>query len=334
MSATENQKDSIFPVPASENVFMKKSVAVVIPAYKAKKYINGVINDFFPLCDMLIVVDDACPDSTGKGIDVGGGREITILTNKLNLGVGGATKVGFEKAIKLGFDIIVKVDSDGQMDPKYFNKLIKPLQDGRARFSKGNRFHNLGSIKSMPVIRLFGNSILSFVNRLVSGYWNVMDPTNGYFAIEAKCLKHIGYKQLENGYFFESDLICKLGINRIKISEVPMSARYGNESSNLSILKVSLSFPYKFMIRFVKRLFYSYLLREINPGSIALLLGGPLVFFGVIFGLLRWIEGYVNDEVVSSGTVMLAALPILLGGQFLMFFLQYDIDRNSRLLTE
>ncbi len=181
-----------------------KKIAVVIPTYNTQDHIENVIKGIPGFVDFIISVDDKCPHNTGKTAEnygVKNDKRVIVIYHSINQGVGGAVITGYKKAMELGCDIIVKMDSDDQMDPKYLSELIKPVIDGEAGYSKGNRFVNFQALRSMPKMRLFGNSILSFMLKASSGYWNVMDPTNGYTAINRKVLQKLNLDKLSKRYF-------------------------------------------------------------------------------------------------------------------------------------
>jgi len=157
--------------------------AVVIPSYRVADHILGVIAAIGPEVDRIYVVDDRCPDGSGSLVEQGcDDRRVTVIFHETNLGVGGAVMSGYRAAIADGMDIIVKIDGDGQMDPGLIGCFVRPIIDGEADYTKGNRFFDLEAVRAMPRVRLFGNALLSFMNKLSSGYWNLFDPTNGYTA--------------------------------------------------------------------------------------------------------------------------------------------------------
>ncbi|MEX5669547.1 glycosyltransferase family 2 protein, partial [Pseudomonas neuropathica] len=87
-----------------------------------------------------------------------------------------AVMSGYRAAIEDEMEIIVKVDGDGQMDPSLIPHFIEPIVSGQADYTKGNRFFDLESVRSMPKMRLFGNAVLSFMTKMSSGYWDLFDP--------------------------------------------------------------------------------------------------------------------------------------------------------------
>jgi len=301
-------------------------VAVVIPSYKVKKHILALIPEIGSEISKIYVVDDKCPENSGLFVQENcHDPRVEVLFNEKNMGVGGAVKTGYKKALLDDIEIIVKLDGDGQMNPKLIPALIKKIEQGKADYVKGNRFYNIDTLMTMPKLRLFGNSMLSFINKFVNGYWNIMDPTNGFTAIHLSALKQLPLDKIENRYFFESDMLFRLGVARAVVADMSMDAKYADEVSNLSIRKVLFEFPPKYFVRFFKRIFYSYFLRDFNAASVELVLGFVFLVFGFSVGSFYWAQSIKTGISATSGTVMLAALPIILGMQLLLSALSFDM---------
>jgi dolichol-phosphate mannosyltransferase len=306
----------------------RKRISVVIPAYKVKRHILQVIEKIriSGSVSKIFVVDDCCPDKSGEFVrqNCTDGR-VSVIFNLTNLGVGGAVMTGYRAAIADGSDVIIKIDGDGQMNPALIPAFIEPILCGEADYTKGNRFYEVETVRQMPLVRLIGNAGLSFLTKLSSGYWNLFDPTNGFTAINADVAARLPFKKISNRYFFESDMLFRLNIMRAVVVDIPMFAEYGNEESNL---KVSRELPYFFffnMRNLCKRLAYSYFIRNFNYATLELMLGIVLFGFGMIFGGFSWIEHHREATLASAGTVMLAALPIIMGLQLLLGFINYDM---------
>jgi dolichol-phosphate mannosyltransferase len=301
-------------------------VAVVIPSYKVTSHITNIIEGIPDEVWRIYVVDDACPDGSGCLVE----KEITdgrvqVIFNSENQGVGGAVMTGYREAMTDGADIVVKIDGDGQMDPRLIPLFTQPLINGEADYAKGNRFFDLEQIRVMPKSRIFGNGILSFLTKLSSGYWNIFDPTNGYTAIQVNVLKRLPLNKISQRYFFESDMLFRLNTIRAVVVDVPMDAKYGGEVSNLHISKIVTEFLFKHSRNIVKRIFYNYYLRDVSLASIELPLGLLMIMWGLGFGGFHW---YISSHMgipTPAGTVMLAAMPLLMGLQLVLAFLAYDI---------
>lgn len=303
-------------------------IAVIIPCYKVARHLADVLAAIGPGVASIYCVIDGCPEGSEavalakQACD----PRIRVITSQLNGGVGHAFALGCQQALRDGAEIIVKLDGDGQMAPQEIMRLVAPLSSGQADFAKGNRFFYLEGLRPMPWTRLLGNAGLSFLSKLSSGYWNLFDPTNGFFAIHAAVAREIPWAKVDRRYFFESDLLFWLATLRAVVVDVPMSARYGDEQSNLSVLKALIQFPSLHLRNFCKRLFYCYFLREFNIASLYLLLSVVLLSFGILFGIVHWLQGYQLHRLASAGTVMFAALPVILGWQALLSFLAFDVN--------
>ncbi|MCB0353609.1 MAG: glycosyltransferase family 2 protein [Bdellovibrionales bacterium] len=305
---------------------VSKKIALVIPAYRVAKLLPDVVASVPALVGRIFVVDDGCPEQSGKVLQsVTNDSRVAVLFHPINQGVGAAVVTGYRAALTWGADIVVRIDGDGQMDTSQMERFVHLLQSGRADFVKGNRFFEIASLSEMPTIRLIGNTVLSFAAKAMSGYWNVMDPTNGYSAIDSRVLRKLPLESLEKRYFFESDLLFHLALLRAVIAEIPVKSVYGDEQSSLSIVHCGVTFPLKYIARFLKRIFYNYFLRDFNVFSLELLLGIVLVVFGTIFGGIHWYRSIVENTPATTGTIMVAALPIILGFQLLVSAVSFDV---------
>jgi dolichol-phosphate mannosyltransferase len=310
---------------------MPSKVAVIIPCYRVKSHILGVIGRVGGEVSHIYVVDDACPEGSGDFV-----REhctdarVKVLRNDENRGVGGAVMAGYGAALRDGADILVKVDGDGQMDPALIPRFIRPIAAGQADYSKGNRFYDLTRIRQMPTIRLLGNAVLSFVAKLSTGYWNLFDPNNGFTAIHARVARRVAFDKVSPRYFFESDMLFRLNIIRAVVADIPMDAIYGDEKSNLKIRQVVGEFLAKHTRNFVKRVLYNYFLRDMTLASLELVVGAALFIFGLVFGGYHWLRGLASGVATPLGTIMLAALPTMVGLQMLLAFVGFDVANVPR----
>jgi glycosyltransferase involved in cell wall biosynthesis len=307
-------------------------VAVVIPCFKVARHIEAVVAALIGRVNHIYVVDDACPQGSGALVaDRFDAAHVTVLRHDRNRGVGAAMVTGYRAALAAGHAIVVKMDGDGQMDPDELPALLAPLLRGEADYAKGNRFFDIYTLSFMPRTRLIGNACLSFVTKLSSGYWDVMDPTNGYIAIHRAALSRLPLDRMDCGYFFESDMLFRLSTIRAVVRDVPMKPRYGTEISNLRVGRVLLDFPRRHMARILKRFFYMYLLRDFNVGSVSVLGGLSFVAFGGLFGARHWMISARTGVAATTGTVMISVLPIIVGVQLLLQALSFDVANVPKL---
>ncbi len=304
----------------------KIHLAVVIPAYQVEQKLQLVLDGIPKFIRTIVVVDDCSSDGTLSIAKNNRSKRIHVLHLRKNHGVGGAMLYGMSLALQLGVEIVIKMDGDGQMDPEFLPALLQPILEGRVDYSKGNRFLHSAALKKMPASRRIGNVGLTFMTKMASGYWNIFDPANGYFAIHRTALNMLDASQIDEGYFFESSMLLALRLARATVCDVAIPARYGDEPSSMSLAKVALEFPGKLFRMYMKRLYHQYFLYDMNAGSLLMVFSVPLLLFGLIWGIAKWIQSAVTGVVASTGTVLLAVLPIILGVQFLTQALVFDTN--------
>lgn len=233
-----------------------KKKCVVIPCFNVIDRIEDVINKIdFKIIDKIFIIDDCCPQNTGKFLKKKiRNNKIDISILKKNLGVGGATKYGFKKALNLGFDIIFKIDGDGQHDPKDIKKFLKPLVKTNVNFCKGSRFLKKSEKQKIPLLRYIGNVILTLLTKLNCRKMNLTDAVNGYLAIKRSLLKKINLDKVSSNFFFEEDLLFHLSFHNLSIKEIPIKTIY-NGHSNLSPFKTILPFMFNHFKNFFIRIY-------------------------------------------------------------------------------
>tara|TARA_R110002167_G_scaffold88964_10_gene239819 strand:- start:3217 stop:4173 length:957 start_codon:yes stop_codon:yes gene_type:complete len=305
-----------------------RNIAVVIPYFNASKEVLRVVSKLPPNINSLIIVDDQSPEPLPKleiSALVNQETKCYFLENEKNLGVGGATKKGFQQAMDLHAEIILKIDADDQMDLSYIPALVTPLILQKADVAKGNRFKDLKALKNMPLFRRMGNLALSFLIKTATGYWHNFDPTNGFFAIKTDMLKKLDLSKLDDRYYFETSLLAELYFEKAHIKDIAMPAIYGDEKSAMKVWKMPFVFGFKLTGTFLKRIIKEYFLYDFNIGSIYILFGIPLFIFGVVFGGLEWIHYATLNQFAPTGTIMIVTLSIILGFQLILQAIQYDI---------
>ncbi len=307
-------------------------IAVVIPCYRERRHILDVLARIPPEVVQIICVDDGCPDQTGAFVEENNtDPRIAVIKNERNQGVGGATKRGYLAALAADADVVVKLDGDGQMDPELIPTLIAPIADGYADYTKGNRFFDSENTASMPLYRIVGNVVMSFVSKFSSGYWQLFDPNNGYTAIHHAVLRLIPLEKISDDYFFESDMLFRLNALHAVVVDIPMLAKYGDEESHIKLSEALPIFVKKYTANFVKRIFYSYFLRSFSVASIQWILGPMLFLFGTVFGIYQWNLSTAQATPATAGTVMLAALPVIIGLQFILAAIDFDVKSTPTL---
>jgi len=307
-------------------------VAVVIPCYRVQDFVASVIDRVPSLVQTIIAVDDYSPDGTGRLLDelVQANRRLVVIHHASNQGVGGATKSGYREALRRGADVIVKLDGDGQMNPACIEQLVSPVLAGQAEYTKGNRFHEWRYVQAMPLMRKVGNLGLSFLVKMASGYWNVFDPTNGFTAIAATTLRELEFERLEQRFLFESCMLIELYALQARVQQVPIPAVYNDAPSSLSVRRSLVEFPIYLLRATARRFLRRYFWEDFTAVSIFVILGLLGVGFGTIFGIYHWIRSIQTMQPATAGTVMLSAVPFILGFQLLLQAIVLDIQNVPR----
>ena len=300
------------------------TIAVAIPCYKVEQHLQQVVAGLPDFVDSILLVDDCSPDGTSVLIDrmAAEDKRITALHHQVNRGVGGAMKTAFQKAMEQGMDAVVKLDGDGQMDTAFIAPLAEALEE--SEFAKGNRLFDRQMLGRMPAVRRIGNLGLGFMVKAASGYWNVSDPVNGFFAVRTETLRRMDLERVADRFFFESSMLIELYYTGARIAEVPMPAIYGDEQSNLSIGKTLCTFPPRLLAAWARRIHLAYFVYDFNICSLYILVGLPCFLFGLIFGLCNWIHYASIQSPSPTGTIMVAVLTFILGFQMLLAAAQYD----------
>ena len=302
-------------------------IAAVIPCYRVEREIESVLRTIPPFIKHIVVVDDASPDSTADLVSARTKEDerILLIRHPSNQGVGGAMITGYRKALELETQIVVKIDGDGQMDMEHLPRLLQPLIDGKADYTKGNRFRDFKSLQQMPFIRRVGNMGLGFLAKAATGYWHMFDPTNGFNAIRSDVLAQLPLDKIDRTYYFETSMLANLYLIGAVVKDVPMPARYQGEVSSLLIHRILVQFPPRLISTLLRRLVLKNFIYDFSMGSIYLLTGLPLLLFGLLFGIYKWIHYASINVPAPTGTVMLATLSVLLGIQFLLAAIEIDL---------
>ncbi|NOY99756.1 MAG: glycosyltransferase family 2 protein, partial [Chloroflexi bacterium] len=313
-------------------ILARYNIAAVVPAYKVEKQIEDTLARIPSYIRHIIVVDDASPDRTGEVVSAMQARDsrILLVRHGKNQGVGGAMASGFAKALALNAQIVIKIDGDGQMSDYDPRSLLAPLVAGEADYVKGNRFRDFSALKAMPRIRQIGNMALGFLVKAATGYWDCFDPTNGYLAIRGEVLSMLPLERIDRSYFFETSMLGELYLLGAVIRDVPYPAVYGDENSNLSVGKTLWEFPPKLAYLLLRRMVVKNFLLDFSMESIYLLTGIPMLLFGLIFGVIKWIKYARLGIPAPTGTIMIPVLSVMLGVQILLAAIGIDLQAVPR----
>ncbi len=318
----------------------KKKICIVIPAHNEEKLITDVLDGLPNFVDLAIVVDDNSTDETLKRVEGYKGKfkgEVRLIDLTKNLGVGGAIARGYKEALKADADIIVVMAGDNQMDPEDLPAIVDPVIDDKADYTKGNRLLVGGSWDKIPKVRYLGNSFLSLLTKVASGYWHVVDSQSGYTAINKKTLELIDIDNIYPRYGMPNDMLIKLNIVNARVKDVNIKPIYNiGEKSEIKILKIIPTILWLLIKGFISRMVKKYIIYDFHPLVFFYLLGLTLTPFGVLFGFYLIVVRFLGlfnfvDYGVASTSALFAAFLFISGLQSLFFAMWFDMEYNKSL---
>ena len=222
-------------------MYQEKTIAVVVPAYNEEKLISQTLTSVPDLVDKIIVVDDKSSDNTAKIVMeiAGNDQRIHLIHHEANQGVGGAIVTGYKKARDLNMDVTVVMAGDAQMDPNDLIRIIEPVANGSADYTKGNRLFYGDAWNMIPHYRYLGNSFLSLMTKISSGYSHIADSQSGYTAISHIALKRINLDRIYKRYGMPNDLLIKLNLHDFRVRDVHVRPVYNvGEKSGIKLIHV------------------------------------------------------------------------------------------------
>ncbi|MFH1850642.1 MAG: glycosyltransferase family 2 protein [archaeon] len=313
-------------------MYKGKKIAVVVPAFREERLIRKTIDSVPEYVDRIIAIDDCSPDRTLeilKRLKVKYGSRLIIIRHKTNQGVGASVFTGYEEALKLGMDIAVVMAGDAQMDPSDFESVVIPIIDDKADYTKGNRLLTGDVKKIMPGHRYIGNSILTILTKIASGYWNVMDPQCGYTAINKRAMELVPFSKIFPRYGFPNDLLTKLNVYNLRVVDVPVKPVYGKEKSGISLVRYVPRLSYLLMKCFLWRLREKYLIRDFHPlflfytfGFLSIITGGLLALYILYLRLFK-------HNIATVASIILCAMLLMMGLQTIFFAMWFDMQHNQ-----
>ena len=232
------------------------TVSVIIPCFKVRDEIKNVLDKInYNIIEKVYVVDDFCPEKTGKFVENYNNDKVEVIYCNSNQGVGGATMLGFNKALENGYEIVLKLDGDGQHDPLEINKFLDRFSNKKINYCKGSRFKSISNKKKIPFIRLIGNIILTKISQITCKNKNITDVVNGFLCIRSSLLKKLDFNKISKDFFFEEDLLFQVSLIEKHIEEIEIKTFY-SDKSNLKPLKTIMPFLLKHLKNYITRIKY------------------------------------------------------------------------------
>jgi len=318
-------------------MYKGKSVAVVIPAYKEEKLIGQVIETMPEFVDKIVVVNDSSPDKTAevvRGYVEKDSDRVVLIDLDENQGVGGAIAEGYKWARDHEIDLTGVMAGDAQMDPGNLTKLLEPVAEGKADYAKGNRLFYGKAWNMIPKVRYLGNSALSLMTKIASGYWQVADSQSGYTVASLEVLRTLDLDSIYKRYGMPNDMLVKLNVYNFRVGDIHIKPVYNvGEKSGIRIYKVLFTIPILLVRLFLHRMVQKYVIRDFHPLIMFYFFGALSFFPGVYLALkLLWIK-FAGGS-FTPATATLAALLIIGGLQLLLFAMLFDMESNKELKGE
>lgn len=310
-----------------------KSVAVVVPAYNEETQIAMVIETMPDFVDRIVIIDDLSRDRTieiVKGFQQKN-EKIELIEHKKNQGVGGAIASGYKYARDHDFDIAVVMAGDGQMDPKELPRVIDPVAKGIVDYTKTNRLLSGEAYEKIPRIRYIGNSILSFLTKIASGYWHIADSQSGYTAINNEALHRIDWDKMYKRYGQPNDLLVKLNIYNFKVKDVITPPVYNvGEQSKMKINRVIFTISWLLIRLFFYRLKQKYIIRDSHPLILFYFSGFFLLLISIPL-FVRFIWFWIETAHIPKINFLTWMMTVIMGFMFIFFAMWFDMDYNKHL---
>ena len=315
-------------------MYKDKTICTVVPAYNEETQIGMVIETMPDFVDKIVIINDCSKDNTARIVEEYAEKykSVVLINHDVNQGVGAAISTGYKWVRDNDMDVAVVMAGDGQMDPGDLPNILDPVVDDEVDYSKGNRLFTGEAYEKIPKIRYFGNSALSMLTKIASGYWHVADSQTGYTAINNKALHVINWDEMYKGYGQPNDLLVRLNINNFRVRDVPIKPVYNvGEKSGIKVKKVLFTISRLLLRMFLKRLKEKYIIRDFHPLIF-------FYFFGFLFGVLSlllfirifwfWIILGLDIPKINA---MAALFSFMSSTQFSLFAMWFDMEANKDL---
>lgn len=215
-----------------------KRIGILIVAYNAESTLSAVLNripePIMAKVQEVCVLDDASQDGTfeeGQAYKERTGQtKLVVMKNPSNLRYGGNQKAGYRYAMERGLDIVVLLHGDGQYAPEVMQRLLTPLEEGRADLVMGSRIMTPGAARrgNMPLYKYLGNRVLSTTQNWLLGS-SISEFHSGYRAYSVDALREVSLESLSDTWHFDTQIILELMRRERRIVEVPIPTYYGDE---------------------------------------------------------------------------------------------------------
>jgi len=314
-------------------MYLQKTIGVVVPSYNEEKLIAKTVRSIPSLVDNIIVVDDSSNDRTAEIVKkvAEEDRRITLIEHEVNQGVGGAIITGYKKAIELNIDITAVMAGDGQMDPNDLTNILEPVANGVVDYTKGNRLFQGDAWNMIPHCRYLGNSFLSLLTKIASGYWHIADSQTGYTAVSLGVLKKLDLDSIYKRYGMPNDMLIKLNQYAFRVRDIHIRPVYNiGEKSGIKLIKVIPKISWLLFKGFWKRLFFKYVIRDFHPLIFFYILSFLLLIASFPLTIRLFYIWAVRGDIPDINAMALI-FALISGLQTLFFGMWFDMEYNRHL---
>ncbi len=311
-------------------MYRGSSVSVVVPAFNEELLIEKTLASIPGYVDRVFAIDDGSQDRTGERITRYARKDsrIEAIFHEQNEGVGAAIITGYSRSATEGIDIAVVMAGDNQMDPRYLPRLLDPIVNDEADYTKGNRLTNAHYREGMCRWRILGNVLLSFLTKIASGYWHITDPQNGFTAISKRVLEGNTFDEIYCRYGYCNHLLVWLNVHGFRVMDVMIPARYGDEKSTIRYHTYIPRVSYLLLWFFFWRIKDKYIINSFHPLVLLYLAGLVFIPLGILGGLVYFIRFVTaGDPIFERGVVSL--ILCISGVQFVVFAMFFDKQENQ-----
>ena len=312
-------------------MFEGKSVAVVVPAHDEEKLISATIAGVPGFVDRIFVVDDRSKDGTAAAVEALGDPRVELIRHERNQGVGAAIVTGYKRARDEGIDVTAVMAGDNQMDPADLETLVAPVARGEVDYAKANRLFTGQAWDLIPRTRYLGNAVLSLLTKIASGYWHVADSQTGYTAISLEYLRLLDLDRIYKGYGMPNDMLVHLNIFNARVRDFPSRPIYNvGERSGIRLRRVVPRISWLLVKGFFFRMREKYVIRDFHPLVFFYFLGFLMTTLGLALGLVEVVLRLMGNA-ITTPTIVLVALLLISGSQFMLFAMWFDMESNKDL---
>jgi len=303
----------------------------VVPAHDEEKLISATIAGVPGFVDRIFVVDDRSKDGTAAAVEALGDPRVELIRHERNQGVGAAIVTGYKRARDEGIDVTAVMAGDNQMDPADLETLVAPVARGEVDYAKANRLFTGQAWDLIPRTRYLGNAVLSLLTKIASGYWHVADSQTGYTAISLEYLRLLDLDRIYKGYGMPNDMLVHLNIFNARVRDFPSRPIYNvGERSGIRLRRVVPRISWLLVKGFFFRMREKYVIRDFHPLVFFYFLGFLMTTLGLALGLVEVVLRLMGNA-ITTPTIVLVALLLISGSQFMLFAMWFDMESNKDL---